>query len=481
MIVYKATKKEFIQDTKNGLIGEKVYAEFIKRIGRTTENEQKSWNNSLRRMAHVIDMDVIPDESSVCIEYKLPNQHSRIDFLIAGKDKKGIDNVVIVELKQWTDAEALTDKDLVKTMIGGGMREVVHPSYQAWSYAITLKEYNETVQKDNILLFPCAYMHNYVAFDGDKLIDPTYFPEIKEAPIFTSSDESRLQDFITSFISKPDDSSIMERIDNGRIKPSKSLQDVLGNILKGKKEFILIDDQKKVYEEIMHHIYRLDPNKSDKMTFIVEGGTGTGKTVLAINLLAACIKDGKNAAYVSKNAAPREVYTKKLAENSFKKAFIRASFLGSGSFVDKKDNSYDVLIVDEAHRLNQKSGLYANIGENQIKEIINSSRISIFFIDEEQRVTAKDVGSIKEIKKFATEAGSKKYITKLESQFRCNGSNGYLSFLDDVLDISKEEYTFSPDDYDIRIVDSAQQMMSAIKQKNLIDNKSRMIAGYCWN
>ena len=296
----------------------------------------------------------------------------------------------------------------------------------------------------------------------------------------TSSDESKLQDFITSFISKPDDSSIMERIDNGRIRPSKSLQDVLGNILKGKKEFVLIDDQKKVYEKIMHHIYRLDPNKNDKITFIIEGGPGTGKTVLAINLLASCIKDGKNAAYVSKNAAPREVYTKKLAENSFKKAFIRAAFLGSGSFIDKKENSYDVLIVDEAHRLNQKSGLYANMGENQIKEIINASRISIFFIDEEQRITAKDIGSVQEIKRFATQSGARKYITKIESQFRCNGSNGYLSFLDDVLEINKEEYTFSPDDYDIRIVDSASTMRSAIKQKNLIYNKARMIAGYCW-
>ena len=185
MIVYKATKKEFVIDAKTGVIGEKVYNEFQKRIGRTGENEQTSWNNSLRRMAHVIDTPVVPDQSSVCVEYKLPNQHSRIDFLIAGKDKNGKNNVVIVELKQWSEAEALIEKDLVRTTLGGGKREVVHPSYQAWSYAITLKEYNETIQKDNILLFPCAYMHNYVAFDGDKIIDPACYTEISEAPIFT--------------------------------------------------------------------------------------------------------------------------------------------------------------------------------------------------------------------------------------------------------------------------------------------------------
>lgn len=481
MIVYKATKAKFVQDAKTGIIADKVYIEFLKRIGHTSDNERLSWNNSLKRIAHVVNTPSIPDDACVCIEYKIPNQHSRIDFLIAGKDKSNRDNVVIVELKQWSEATALVDKNLVQTHLGGAKRQVVHPSYQAWSYAVTLREYNETVQNDNIMLYPCAYMHNYVAFDGDKIIDPVCFDEINRAPVFTSTDESELQNFIKKYIANPDDSGIIERIDNGRIRPSKSLQDVLGNILKGKEEFILIDDQKKVFEEIMHHIYRLDPGSSDKKTFIIEGGPGTGKTVLAMNLLSQCIKDGKNAAYVSKNSAPRNVYSKKLAENSFKKAFIDASFLGSGSFVDKEKDTYDVLIVDEAHRLNLKSGRYSNQGENQIKEIINASRISIFFIDEEQIVTSKDIGSVEEIKKFATEAGCKKYTTKLESQFRCNGSDGYLSFLDDLLDIEKSYYTFNEDDYDISVVDSPSEMMSLIREKNKKDNKARMLAGYCWN
>ena len=203
--------------------------------------------------------------------------------------------------------------------------------------------------------------------------------------------------------------------------------------------------------------------------------------MLAINLLAAAINDGKMCAYVSKNSAPRNVYTAKLASgSSFTKAHIRTLFKGSGSFVDSSRNAYDVLIVDEAHRLNGKSGLFAK-GENQIKEIINAARISVFFIDEDQIVTAKDIGSVKEITRFAKEAHAKRFVSRLESQFRCNGSDGYLSFLDDALGIRSGEYTFNPAEYDIEIYDDLGRMFADIKRLNLKDNKARMLAGYCWN
>ena len=69
-------------------------------------------------------------------------------------------NVVIVELKQWSDAK-LSDKDaIVKTFLGGAEREVNHPSYQAWTYAALLEDYNEAVQEKHIMLNPCAYLHN---------------------------------------------------------------------------------------------------------------------------------------------------------------------------------------------------------------------------------------------------------------------------------------------------------------------------------
>jgi len=103
--------------------------------------------------------------------------------------------------------------------------------------------------------------------------------------------------------------------------------------------------------------------------------------------------------------------------------------------VNSDENEIAVILVDEAHRLNEKSGLYGNLGENQTKEIIHAAKFSIFFIDELQRVTSKDVGSIAEIEHFAKEAGAAITKMKLESQFRCNGSDGYLAWIDNLLGI----------------------------------------------
>ena len=125
--------------------------------------------------------------------------------------------------------------------------------------------------------------------------------------------------------------------------------------------------------------------------------------------------------------------------------------------------------------------LYHILGENQIKEIINAARCSVFFIDESQRVTLSDIGSVTEIKEYAREMGSEIIELELLSQFRCNGSDGYLAWLDDVLEIRETaNYDMQDIDYDIRIMDSPNEVKSTIFELNRISNKARILAGYCW-
>ena len=480
MIIYSAKKKDFINDCKANKIADAVKREYEKNIGKANKNEVISWENSLKCMAAVINTEKIDDNAVVCAEYRLPNCGSRIDFIIAGQDQNGKDNVVIVELKQWSTVSIDEDKKLVNTFVGGANRLVAHPSYQAWSYAVTLENYNEAIENENISLFPCAYLHNYTYFEGDDINSLSIFPELDYSPLFFRDGESKLRSFITKYVVKPDKKAIMDRIDNGRIKPSKSLQDVLSNILKGKKEFVLLDDQIVFFQNIMALVKRSNTLR-EKHVFIIEGGPGTGKSVLAINLLSSALQNNKVAAYVTKNSAPRNAYTSILSsDNRFTKATIKELFLSSGQLLAVKQNTFDALFVDEAHRLNEKSGIYHNQGENQIKEIINASLISVFFIDEMQKITSYDIGSVSNILYWAERFGAEVHQGKLSSQFRCNGSDGYLSFLDDVLDLKKEYYTFDPEDYDIEVVDDPKEMMNKIKKLNLKDNKARMLAGYCW-
>ena len=481
MIIYKATRKDFVDDCRTGRIADAVKEEYEKHIGKANAAEVRAWESSLRCMASVLDTDTIDDYVTICAEYRLPNCSKRIDLIVAGTSPEGRDNVVIVELKQWEKALAEPEKKLVRTFVGGGERYVAHPSYQAWSYAVTLENYNEAVESGNIKLFPCAYLHNYTYFSGDTICDRDVYPEIDLAPLFFRDGGEKLRSFIESHVTGPSPRAIMEKIDNGRLRPSASLQDVLTRIMRGSREFVMLDDQKVFFENIMACVNRVKASDS-KHVFVIEGGPGTGKSVLAVNLLAEAVKNGITAAYVSKNSAPRNVYTALLAkEDRMKTAEIKSLFLSSGSFVTARENSFDALFVDEAHRLNEKSGMFHNQGENQIKEIIRASRISVFFIDERQLISSYDIGSVAEITLWADKLGARIHQGRLNSQFRCNGSDGYMSFLDDVLDISHEYYTFDPADYDITIADDPEEMMTAIRQKNLKDNKARMLAGYCWD
>ena len=482
MIVYDGTKEEFLKSVEQDSIATEIEENIYKKMHRSTaRNEFRSWENSLEYMYKVLNDSKIPKDAGIAIEYNIPQTSKRVDFLISGYDLSNKGNVVIIELKQWDKIEAVSGLDaLVETYTGNAVRRVVHPSYQAWSYSMLIKDYNEAVQSKDIILSPCSYLHNYRRQENDPLDESQYESYLEEAPAFTRGEVEKLRDFIKKSIRQGDQKELLYQIENGRIRPSKSLQDSLAAMLKGNEEFIMIDEQKIVYEEIIN-ISKQSKKDCKKRVVIVKGGPGTGKTVVAINLLANLTSEEQFCQYVSKNSAPRSVYQKKL-KGEIRKSSVDNMFKGSGIYTEAPLNGVDTILVDEAHRLNEKSGMFQNMGENQIKEIIQASKCSVFFIDESQRVTMKDIGSIKEIEHWAKKQGAQIYYQELISQFRCNGSDGYLAWLDDVLDIRQTaNFDMKDIDYDIKIVDTPQEMQHLIIERNSNRNRSRILAGYCWN
>ncbi len=483
MLVYEGIKSRFINDVDLGIIADKIRNKYIEVIKKTpSAPEFNSWKNSMQYMRGVLSDNEIPDNVGIAIEYNIPPTGCRIDFMMSGYSESKA-NVVIVELKQWdkcTEVEKMDGIYKVNTYTGGGLRDVNHPSYQAMTYANLIRDYNESVQLKDISIIPCAYLHNYYFDFADSLLSNNYKEYIDAAPLFGHNDVLKLRDFIKKYIKDGDDEDILYEIDHGRIRPSKMLQDSLKNMLKGNREFYMIDNQKVVYEYALKNA--IDTVASNtKNVMIVKGGPGTGKSVLAINLLVELNNRNMTCFYVTKNSAPRNVYSSKL-RGDYTQTYINHLFQGSGNFVNEERNKLDCLIVDEAHRLNEKSGLFQNKGENQIKEIINTAKFSIFFIDENQKVTLKDIGSEELIKKFASEQGAGIYTFELDSQFRCNGSDGYLAWLDNILEI-RDTANFDIDgfDYDFKVFDDPNEMRKAIEGKNEINNKSRIVAGYCWD
>lgn len=481
MIVYEATKEVFVADVIQDRIEENIDEKFYNKMGyHTSQSERNAWKNSMEYMLKVLIDSNIPSNIGVAIEYKIPNTSKRVDFIITGFDGNRRNVAVIVELKQWEKASIVSGKDgIVEAYTGHALREVAHPSYQAWSYATTIEDYNENVQQKQIGLYPCAYLHNYQKIMPPTLLSDVYREYLDKAPAFVKGDVDKLREFINKYIQYGDDRETLYMIDNGKIRPSKSLQDSLSNMLKGNREFVMIDEQKLIYETALS-MARKSYKDGKKRVLIVKGGPGTGKSVLAINLLVNLTNENMVCQYVTKNSAPRNVYASKLS-GDLNKTRINNLFKGSGCFVESAENEFDVLLVDESHRLNAKSGMFKNQGENQIKEIIHAGKFSVFFIDEAQRIDIYDIGNIDEIQKYIRQAGAEYEMLELESQFRCNGSDGYIAWIDDVLQIRETANKNGFDlDYDIQIFDNPNDMKEKIFEINEKNNKARLLAGYCW-
>lgn len=482
MLVYSGIKTDFLHSVEEDTIADEIKQTILDKLGRKTpHNEFVSWENSLKNMYIVMNDPQIPNDSGVAIEYNIPQTSKRVDFIVTGYDSANTPSAVVIELKQWEELKAIEGVDaLVETFVGNGRRQVVHPSYQAWSYAQLIKDYNATVQDMSVKVDPCAYLHNYQRVANDPIDSYWYNDYLKDAPAFTKGQAKQLREYIKKRIVKGDNQQVLYYVDKGRIRPSKSLQNSIAKMLQGNAEFIMIDEQKVVYEEIIR-LSELCQKDGRKRTIICKGGPGTGKTVIAVNLLAELTKRDQLVQYVSKNSAPRQVYLRKL-KGIMKKSSIDNMFKGSGNYTEAPNNMAGTLIVDEAHRLNAKSGMFHNLGENQIKEIIYASLCSVFFIDEEQRVTMDDIGSVDQIKRWARDNESEVYEMELVSQFRCNGSDGYLAWLDDVLQIRETANTdMDGIDFDIRICDTPNEVRDLIVERNKTTNRARMLAGYCWN
>ena len=473
MIVYNDIKRQFVNDVKDNSIADKIL-DAIKMRGLYAghDREYSSWQNSMQFMRNIVDDSEIDDEVRICIEYNIPLTSKRVDFIIAGADHTGKDNIVIIELKQWQKAEIVAD-DMhycVRTFVANADRIVCHPSYQAYSYSCFLKNYSQSLTDEEIGLVPCAYLHNYLPEFRQTLSNDIYNEWTQLAPFFIKNEVEEFSDFVKKHISKKSSKGdLLYLIDHGRLRPSKVLQDSLASMVKGNKEFMLLDEQAVCFDMCLKTMNQCLKDRK-KRSIIIQGGPGTGKSVLAVNLLMEYINQGLNASYVTKNSAPREAFLKLLTKSDAKKLVNIKQLFRSPFGLSKCDVSgYDCLIVDEAHRLVKK--MYGDWnGENQVMECINASLLSIFLLDEDQAVTTKDIGSINEICHWCDKLGSRLVIkeeTKLISQFRCNGSDAYIQFIDEILQRHEESINIdlSELNFDFKVFDNPNEMRDALRLK----------------
>ena len=245
MLVYDATKKDFLNSVYHDTITDEILDKYLSHIGKSPDNQIASWQNSMQFMYKVLNDDTIPDDAGIAIEFTIPTTAKRIDFIISGFTQDNKESVIIIEIKQWQKCKKVVGKeDIVRTFVGRREREVAHPSYQAGSYASLLENFNTSIEENHISLYPCAYLHNYDILKYPDVIDSIYDDILDKAPLYSKGEIDELKEFIKKYVKYGDNKEILYKIEAGKIKPSQRLQDVLASMLKGNKHFIMIDEQK---------------------------------------------------------------------------------------------------------------------------------------------------------------------------------------------------------------------------------------------
>lgn len=481
MRLYAGSSPQFITDTIQNQIAGKLKNSFFEYYRFSpSPGEVSSWRDSLRSMSQVIQYADLTDHG-ILLEYQLPLTSRRLDCMIAGRDHNKQDRAVIVELKQWEACEEAEGDNEVLTWLGGAKREVLHPSAQVGRYAMYLQDTHTAFYEDNpVFLEACAYLHNYSFKEKDVLLADKFKDTFKKYPMFSGDDVDLLTKYLAGALSSGQGIEVMNRIDRGNYRPSRKLMEHVGNVIIGKPQYVLLDEQLVAYDKVIASSQKAFHDK-EKTAIIIKGGPGTGKSVIAINLMADLLLRGYNAHYATGSRAFTETLRKVIGP----RGAIQFKYFNSYSNADL--NAVDVLICDEAHRIRKTSSSRFTPAAKrsnvpQIKEILDAGKVSVFLIDDKQVVRPDEIGSVEYIKKNAQDLGYKIHDYELKVQFRCSGSETFVNWINNTLAIEKTPNILwnEKEDFDFRIFNSPQSLEDAIKQKNNQGYNARMTAGFCW-
>lgn len=481
MRLYAGTSQQFIQDTIQNQIAEKLKQSFFYHLRHNpSQGEVNSWRNSLKAICLIFQHANLYDHG-VILEYRLPVSSKRLDCLICGRNQQKQDNAVIIELKQWDKCSDAPGENEVTTWIAGALREVLHPSAQVGQYKCYLEDTHTAFYEDNpIVLNACTYLHNYNYYKTDIIFSKKFEKCLTNYPLFTADDVEKFKGYLTDRLQKGEGLEVLKRVEESKYRPSKKLMDHVGDVIKGKPEYILLDEQLIVYDKVISCAKEGFHDKQ-KSVIIIKGGPGTGKSVIAINLMADLLLKGYNAHYATGSRA----FTGTLKKIVGNRGSVQFNFFNSYSEADR--DVIDVLICDEAHRLRKISDSRFIPKEKksnipQIDEIIKASKVAVFFIDDDQVVRPGEIGSVEYIKESAERNKCKLSEYELEIQFRCSGSDAFVNWINNTLGIKRTANVLwnHEEEFDFKIFDSPETLENEIRKKTTQGFSARLSAGFCW-
>lgn len=510
-VLYQAPQTQFISDVERNFVSQKMRHTAEQAGIHSAENEIASWENNAPHIARLLTQCGAKD-SYVTFEFLVPFSRKRIDCMIYGTGDDNSENVIHIELKQWSNktvgiadsdgnftADETTNRQPddvifnVEAYTGHANRIVAHPSQQVKGYQGYLSNFIEVFSNHEVSLTGLAYCYNYTKNDSSKpsfLYDEKYAPLLSQYPTYAKDQFDELTEKLTGLLKKGDGLSIFNKVIQSPICPSRKLLNEVKDMVENgdTSSFALIDDQLVARNMILDKIRPYIKNgEFEKSVIIVNGGPGTGKTVIALHILAELAKQtnngkGLNVQYATKSASLLNGVKSKV------RPATRILFQNVTSYVPAvtEENAVDVLLIDEAHRIGRTSNSQytpaaRRTNLSQIDTIIRATKICVFFIDEKQAIRGAEIGNTNMIREAAAKFGAKVEECTLTSQFRCNGSDNYMDWIEQVLYNRPVTSKFDLVDFNLQILDSPQEMYNRlVEQDNIPGQTARIMAGFCW-
>lgn len=482
--LYWGTTSEFVTLARgNVLVRRLVDAWFDAHGSNPTEAEQRSWRNSLAKLAMAITTAGL-DDHGILVEYQVPLTSMRIDAVLTGTnpdDRRPA--AVIVELKQWdgNDISSSTVDECVTAGFYGHSDRVLHPSAQAKQYRAYLTDVHTAFHEEHVRLHACAYLHDFLDDPSHELLSARHANSLAVAPLFPGDRIDELALFLDDRIGQGDGLSVLRTIRDGRYRPSRKLLQHTADMIESEDRFTLLDEQQVVFKSILARV--ADVADTDlRSVFVIRGGPGTGKSVLAMQLVAELARAGYSVNHATGSAA----FTNTVRKLVGTKASSLFTFFNS--YLNADPDILDVLVCDEAHRIRKHSWnrwtkkKAEDPDRPQIAELLHAARVGVFFIDDLQAVRKNEIGNSTDIEEQAEVMGADVHEFRLEAQFRCGGSDGFVRWVENTLGIARTANPLWSGDpaFEFRLVDSVEELEATVLARNENGETARLVAGYCW-
>ena len=479
MHLYGGSTRQFIADATQARIANQLSDRFFEEFRyRPAQSEVTSWRNSLLAMASVLQLADLTDQG-ILVELKLPLSSKRLDVLITGQNRATGASAVIIELKQWTAVGRSSITDCVTVDFGGHLVDHLHPSRQVAQYQRYLSDTHPAFSDGAIALDACAYLHYAQHDPGSPLFDAEFALLLEANPAFTGDQRDGLASYLDQRVNGPDEGDILKQVAASTFKPHRRLLDHVGRVIRNEPSFVLLDEQLVAYNAILDEVAHAGENMR-RVVFLVEGGPGTGKSVIAVNLVAELASRGLSTLHLTGSKA----FTENLRQRVGNRAGALFKYFRDTATIT---DPIEIAVLDEAHRIRTVSTsrftpATARSGKAQIDDILDASRVSVFFIDDLQVVRPGEVGSTNLIRESAAKRGVQVRDFKLEAQFRANGSDSFIHWVDNTLELARTPQVLwsLDDDFDFRIVGNIRELERLIRSRAANGTTARLVAGFCW-